>query len=188
MQAPLRLVIAYDGSASAATRLCARRRACSPPRGHASRPWRRTPGCTSGRRCRWSPTCRPLRSAGTRGARRRGSSGGGRDGPAGGRRGAGARPAGRDGAPGPVHAALGLPELYVIETGGDVYAERQQWDSGNNLVARRSHRTDGALGRADDHEVLALRAAPGRRRACGRGFRPARSLAEGKPTDRRRTA
>jgi arginine deiminase len=26
--------------------------------------------------------------------------------------------------------------MYVVETGGDVYAtERQQWDSGNNLVA-----------------------------------------------------
>jgi arginine deiminase len=35
-----------------------------------------------------------------------------------------------------VAAALGLPELQVIETGGDVYAsERQQWDSGNNAVA-----------------------------------------------------
>ena len=33
-------------------------------------------------------------------------------------------------------AALGLPELRVIETGGDIYAsERQQWDSGNNAVA-----------------------------------------------------
>ena len=32
--------------------------------------------------------------------------------------------------------ALGLPELRVIETGGDVYqSERQQWDSGNNSVA-----------------------------------------------------
>ncbi|MGW7269725.1 arginine deiminase [Streptomyces sp. NPDC054864] len=32
--------------------------------------------------------------------------------------------------------SLGLPELRVIETGGDVYAsERQQWDSGNNAVA-----------------------------------------------------
>ncbi|GAA4891955.1 arginine deiminase [Stackebrandtia albiflava] len=37
-----------------------------------------------------------------------------------------------------VAAALGLPELRVIETGGDVYAsERQQWDSGNNAVAVR---------------------------------------------------
>jgi arginine deiminase len=35
-----------------------------------------------------------------------------------------------------VAEALGLPTLRVIETGGDVYAtERQQWDSGNNLVA-----------------------------------------------------
>ncbi|MFF3690176.1 arginine deiminase [Streptomyces sp. NPDC002187] len=35
-----------------------------------------------------------------------------------------------------VARALGLPELRVIETGGDVYAsERQQWDSGNNAVA-----------------------------------------------------
>ncbi|MEU8678299.1 arginine deiminase [Streptomyces sp. NPDC048560] len=35
-----------------------------------------------------------------------------------------------------VARGLGLPELQVIETGGDVYAsERQQWDSGNNAVA-----------------------------------------------------
>jgi arginine deiminase len=35
-----------------------------------------------------------------------------------------------------VADALGLPALRVIETGGDVYAsERQQWDSGNNVVA-----------------------------------------------------
>jgi arginine deiminase len=35
-----------------------------------------------------------------------------------------------------VAGALGLKELRVIETGGDVYAsERQQWDSGNNAVA-----------------------------------------------------
>lgn len=35
-----------------------------------------------------------------------------------------------------VAKALGLPELRVIETGGDEYAsERQQWDSGNNAVA-----------------------------------------------------
>lgn len=37
-----------------------------------------------------------------------------------------------------VAESLGLPKLQVIETGGDVYAtERQQWDSGNNLVAMR---------------------------------------------------
>ena len=35
-----------------------------------------------------------------------------------------------------VARALGLSELRVIETGGDVYqSERQQWDSGNNAVA-----------------------------------------------------
>jgi arginine deiminase len=35
-----------------------------------------------------------------------------------------------------VAESLGLPELRIIETGGDVYAsERQQWDSGNNAVA-----------------------------------------------------
>jgi arginine deiminase len=35
-----------------------------------------------------------------------------------------------------VAEALNLPALRVIETGGDAYAtERQQWDSGNNLVA-----------------------------------------------------
>lgn len=34
-----------------------------------------------------------------------------------------------------VAQALGLPELRVIETGGDGYqSERQQWDSGNNAV------------------------------------------------------
>ena len=35
-----------------------------------------------------------------------------------------------------VADALGLDELRVVHTGGDAYAtERQQWDSGNNLVA-----------------------------------------------------
>jgi arginine deiminase len=35
-----------------------------------------------------------------------------------------------------VAESLGLPQLRIIETGGDVYAsERQQWDSGNNAVA-----------------------------------------------------
>jgi len=35
-----------------------------------------------------------------------------------------------------VAKALGLPELRVIATGGDLYeSERQQWDSGNNAVA-----------------------------------------------------
>ena len=37
-----------------------------------------------------------------------------------------------------VAESLELEKLRVIETGGDVYAtERQQWDSGNNLVAMR---------------------------------------------------
>ncbi|MFF2394887.1 arginine deiminase [Nocardia sp. NPDC058114] len=35
-----------------------------------------------------------------------------------------------------VAASLNLPKLRVVETGGGYYAnERQQWDSGNNLVA-----------------------------------------------------
>ena len=35
-----------------------------------------------------------------------------------------------------VADAVGLKQLRVIETGGDVYtSQRQQWDSGNNLVA-----------------------------------------------------
>jgi arginine deiminase len=35
-----------------------------------------------------------------------------------------------------VAEALGLEELRVVETGGDVYAsEREQWDDGNNVVA-----------------------------------------------------
>jgi arginine deiminase len=35
-----------------------------------------------------------------------------------------------------VAEALGLKELRIVETGGDAYtSERQQWDSGNNLVA-----------------------------------------------------
>jgi arginine deiminase len=32
--------------------------------------------------------------------------------------------------------ALDLPEMRVVETGGDVFeAEREQWDDGNNVVA-----------------------------------------------------
>lgn len=35
-----------------------------------------------------------------------------------------------------VAEALGFKNLRVVETGGDAYAtKRQQWDSGNNLVA-----------------------------------------------------
>lgn len=37
-----------------------------------------------------------------------------------------------------VQRALGLDRLVAVETGGDSYsAERQQWDSGNNVVALR---------------------------------------------------
>jgi arginine deiminase len=37
---------------------------------------------------------------------------------------------------GAVANALGVPELYVVETGGDAYQqEREQWDDGNNVVA-----------------------------------------------------
>ena len=35
-----------------------------------------------------------------------------------------------------VADALGVPELHVVETGGDQYEqEREQWDDGNNVVA-----------------------------------------------------
>jgi arginine deiminase len=35
-----------------------------------------------------------------------------------------------------VADALGVPQLHVVETGGDVYQqEREQWDDGNNVVA-----------------------------------------------------
>ena len=37
---------------------------------------------------------------------------------------------------GAVADSLGVPELRVIETGGDAYQqEREQWDDGNNVVA-----------------------------------------------------
>ncbi|WP_051516052.1 arginine deiminase [Candidatus Blastococcus massiliensis] len=42
----------------------------------------------------------------------------------------------KDSFPGVVADALGLRELRVLPTGGDTYeSERQQWDSGNNVVA-----------------------------------------------------
>lgn len=64
-----------------------------------------------------------------------------------------------------VAAALGLPELRVVETGGDVYAsERQQWDSGNNAVALEPgvvftydrNTTTNALLRAAGVEVIPI--------------------------------
>lgn len=37
-----------------------------------------------------------------------------------------------------IPRALGLPDLRVVDTGGDAYStERQQWDSANNVVALR---------------------------------------------------
>jgi arginine deiminase len=37
---------------------------------------------------------------------------------------------------GAVADALGVPQLHVVETGGDAYQqEREQWDDGNNVVA-----------------------------------------------------
>ena len=72
--------------------------------------------------------------------------------------------------------ALGLDELRVIETGGDVYdTERQQWDSGNNLVAiepgvvvgvrpQHHHKLPAAQGRhrGDHHRRRRAGPRPGR--------------------------
>ena len=71
-----------------------------------------------------------------------------------------------------VAEALGLSELRVIETGGDVYAnERQQWDSGNNAGGARAGR--GRRLRPQHPHQLA--AAQGRRRGDHHRRRRARS-------------